>query len=177
VKRTSWQALCGIAFLLVALHDLEEAVTAPAFLRAWLGGFEVELPRGRTVPMVAELDALLAWATLLAGVLLLRASRERAAGWGTFAACALQVFLIVNLLPHAVPAVLRRAYVPGLATSLAHVPLAVVFLRRARRDARIGRRGLAWAGAAGAVTYPLVLAALYVLGHFSLAALAAAGAL
>lgn len=137
----------------------------------------MELPRGRAVPMVAELWALLAWATLLAGALFLRAARERAAGWGTFAACALQAFLVVNLLPHALPAIARRAYVPGLVTSLAHVPFAFVFLGRALGDGRLGRRGLAWAVALGAVLYPVVLAALYLLGHFSLVALAAAGVL
>jgi Protein of unknown function with HXXEE motif len=174
-----WRTLLALAFAVLALHNLEELLTAPAFVASLAGGLVLELPRGRTVPLAAELYASLAWATLLPALLLTWAAVERAPGRGALAAAWLEVMLLANAaVPHALSAVLLRRYTPGLATALlVDVPFAVAFLRQARAGGRIGRRGLGWAIALGVALYPVALIVVYVLGHFTLAALAAAGLL
>jgi hypothetical protein len=173
-----WRALLAAAFALLALHNLEEVLTAPAFVDG-LVGLQLELPRGRTVRFSAEVYASLAWATLLPALLLAWAAFERAPGKGAFAACWLEVVLLANAaVPHLAASVARRGYTPGVVTAaLVNVPFGVFFLRRARAAGSIGRRELGWAVALGVLLYPFAIAALYVLGHFSLAALAAVGIL
>jgi len=175
---TSWRTLLLVAFALLALHNLEELLTAPAYVdRAF--GLVLEFPRGRSVPLSAEVVASLAWATVLPVVLLGWAALERAPGKGAFAAAWLEVVLLANaLVPHLALTVSRRAYTPGVVTAVVlNAPFAVVFLRRARAEGRLGGRALGWAAALGVALYPVALAAIYVLGHFSLAALAVVGLL
>ena len=165
----------GVGFLV--LHHLEELLTLPAFVAPLAGGVTLELPRGRIVPFSAEFYASLAWATVLGSALLAWAARENRPGKGAFAAAWLEVVLLANAaVPHLTSAVALRRYTPGLATALiVNVPFGVLFLRRARAEGRLGRRGLFLAIALGVVLYPVAIVAVYALGHFSLAGLALAG--
>jgi hypothetical protein len=175
---TRWRTLLLLAFAFLCVHNLEELLTAPAYVDREFG-LTLEFPGGRALPLSAEVIASLAWATIVPAAILAWAARERAAGKGAFAAAWLEVVLLANAAaPHLALTVARRAYTPGVATAaLVNVPFGIFFLRRARAEGRLGGRGLAWAVARGVALYPVAIAAIYVLGHFSLAALAASGAL
>lgn len=133
-------ALWAVAGLL-ALHNLEEALTVPRYLPAVRARF----PAARVAAELAPAEVLAALAVVTVVPLAVVAwavarPRSRAALWG---ALVLQATVLLNVAPHVAGAVALGGYAPGVATALAiNLPFSVYLLRRAARERWLGRRAL-----------------------------------
>ena len=158
----------GVAVL--ALHNLEEAATAPAWLQR-RGPYLLE--RLGVVPFAGEparLYAGLAVVTLIAAAWVGLASRASPRSLAVHSVVGLFSMLFVNaFVPHLVGSVWFREYTPGVVSAIGLViPYGVWFFRRALVDGWVSRNSLAVTCAVGAVLYgPALQAVMAVLQHTS----------
>jgi hypothetical protein len=126
---------------LLTVHNLEELLAMPRALPA-IAARLPDAARGLlpavTLPMFA---AVLAVATVVPWVVALLAAAGRRTA--LYPLLVIQATVLLNVASHVVSAAALGGYAPGLATALAlNLPFGIHLLRRARREAWIGRR--AW---------------------------------
>jgi predicted small integral membrane protein len=156
----------GVA--VVALHNLEEAATAPIWLQR--RGPDV-LERFGVVPFASEparLYAGLAVVTLIAAAWVGLASRGSPRSIAVHSLVGLFSMWCVNaFVPHLLGSVWFREYTPGVVSAVGLViPYGVWYFRRALVDGWVSRNSLAVTCAVGAVLYvPALQAVMAVLQH------------
>ena len=146
-ERLSYRALQWLVFAFLALHNLEEGLTAHAYLP------KVEaLLRGRVpaefiagLPTAGQFYVALVGATLVPLALVLYAASGRPSDFKNYAVATLQALVLVNVfVPHVPAAFALGGYAPGVATAvLINLPFSVLFFRRSLREGRVSRKGLA----------------------------------
>jgi hypothetical protein len=146
---------------LLALHNLEEALTFPRFLPR----VRAMLPEPYQAAAVAVSDDSMRVALLVATLVPLaitawtqRRPESRAALW---AALLVQAVLALNVVSHVATATMLRGYSPGLITALAvNAPFSVYFFRRAARERWLSRRALLWLAPAAILVHGPLLVGL-----------------
>jgi len=144
--------------VVIALHNLEEAIWLPAWSRAagrWhapVGAFEFRFA-------IAVLTTLALAATLAA-------VGPAPTGWGTQALCGYAAAMLANVfVPHVAGTVALRRYVPGTASAVClNLPVTLLLLANALREGAITPVGLAWAAVVVMVGLLLGIALLFRLG-------------
>lgn len=160
MAQPSFRALLSAGVAVIALHNAEEALMAPAWLATQLPPLERQF--GVTLPFhpsPAQLYVALMLATVIPALWVNAFRRSARTSWGMYSLMTLYALVLVNaFVPHLVSALLLRAYTPGLATAvLINVPYVLYVFRRAHREGYVGLGGLAVAAAVGALlTLPLI---------------------
>ena len=152
-----------IGFAVIALHNLEEAITAPRWIAAHAG--ELAARFGLTRIPAANATVFHSSLTVLTIVILVWiafASRAPKRSFDVYSLAFLFVVFFANaLVPHLAGAVLLRMYVPGVATAvLLVIPFTVVWTLRAFREGWVSARGFVMAAVLAIVFYALALGSL-----------------
>lgn len=156
----SFRAVLSAGVGVLALHNAEEALMAPAWLATELPSIEQQL--GATLPIhptAAQLYVALALATVIPALWVSIFRRSERRSWGMYSLMTLYAAVLVNaFVPHIASALLLRAYTPGVATAvLINVPYVLHVFRRAHRENYVSLGGLGLAAATGAILLmPLV---------------------
>ena len=146
------------AILVIALHNLEEALTAPRWLfhhRTEIeAAYHVRLPAPATHVMYAVLITV----TLLPSLWLLVASRAHRRSPRAYACLVLLgVFFANAFVPHIAGALALRSYIPGVATATVLViPFFLTFVSRGLHAGYFSKRGALTALAVAIGIYILV---------------------
>jgi hypothetical protein len=146
-----------LCFLVIAIHNAEEAATMPAWMEAHMPDALARLGLPPLQPPTRErLYAGLVAVTVVPGVLLAAAALGRPRGAAAHAGLAvIGVFVWNALVPHLALTVALGAYFPGvLSAALLILPCGVVTYRRAVTGGYASRTGAALALLSAAVLYP-----------------------
>ncbi len=160
MAQLSFRALLSVGVAVIALHNAEEAIMAPAWLATELP--QIELRFGVTLPFhpsPAQLYVALVLATVIPALWVAACRRSAHRSWGMYSLMTLYAVVLVNaFVPHIVSVFIVRAYTPGVATAvLINVPYVLYVFRRAHREDFVNLGGLAVAAAVGALlTLPLI---------------------
>jgi hypothetical protein len=149
------------------LHNLEEAITAPAWIAMHASELKARFGLDR-IP-AADAGAFYTSLTVLTIVILfwiVAASRAAERSFGMYSLNFLfAVFFCNALVPHVAGAVLLGSYVPGVWTAvLLVIPFTVVWSIRAFREGWISAKGFIMAIAAAAIFYAVAAIPLLGLG-------------
>lgn len=155
--------LSWLGFAVIALHNLEEAITAPNWLAVHASELQARFGLER-IP-AANAGAFLTSLTVLTVVILLWiavASRAQDRSFGVYSIVFLfAVFFCNALVPHIAGVVLLRRYVPGaLTAALLVIPFFLFWSIRAFREKWVGASGFAVTVAVAAVFYLLAVGPL-----------------
>jgi len=156
--RLSW-----LGFAVIALHNLEEAITAPDWLAVHAPELQARFGLER-IP-AANAGAFHTSLTVLTVVILVWiaiASRSRERSFGVYSIVFLfAVFFCNALVPHVAGAVVFRSYVPGVWTAvLLVIPFFLLWSIRAFREGWVGGTGFAVTVAVAAAFYLLAVGPL-----------------
>src|SRR5215210_2447871 len=138
LDRLSYRSVQRLLPVVIALHNAEEALTAPAYLPR-VGEYVARVPALRDAglpPSITQLYIALVVVTVVPAVLVGWATmgRESAAKRGIVAVVAAALLWNV-LLPHVSAMVAFRGYAPGgLTALLVNLPTCVYFFRRSSRE-------------------------------------------
>jgi hypothetical protein len=146
------------AILVVALHNLEEALTAPSWLPLHRSGVAAATRIQPPAPAPHVLYAGLIVVTLLPAFWLLLSSRAPRKSLRAYSCLVLiGVFFANAFVPHIVGALYLRSYVPGLGTAVGLViPFFLAFVSRGLASGHFSRLGVFAAMAAAVVIYALL---------------------
>jgi hypothetical protein len=140
MSRRSAYLLVGVSF---AIHNAEEGFAARRFIdfmQSRAPDFLREVYAGITVP---ELQVNLLILTMLGLGVTLVTMRTHMSPVSALAMIMFAVLLGLNALAHAGLSIFARVYMPGLITALViNLPVSVMLLRRARREAWVSRADL-----------------------------------
>ncbi|HWJ36201.1 MAG TPA: HXXEE domain-containing protein [Steroidobacteraceae bacterium] len=146
----------------VALHNAEEWITVPRY-GSIAPTLQDHLTGLFTPPAFRVLEISWIFVTLVPAVVVLAAAsagRSRVRDW--LVCWVTSIYLANAFLPHLLEFVIDRSYAPGVLTAmLVNLPFAIVLLRRAVREQYLSGRQLAAAVAAGVVSLPILLAAVF----------------
>lgn len=145
-----------VAFLAFAVHNAEEALTAPSWAVANIEFLDQYTRRGLVETWAGSKFRLsLLGLTLMLLVLAIAAARAPKRGAGVYLLLAvLGVFAANALFPHIAGAVILKAYVPGVATAILVVLPAAAWINISTiREGYATRRGSLIAAAAGVTLY------------------------
>lgn len=163
----SYATLRGLLIPLIALHNLEEWLTFPAY-----GTISPALAQHGIGPALVPPWAVLqvGWilVTVLPALLVGAAIRARRRPLLDAAVCWVAALYLANaLLPHLLDLVWSRRYAPGVASAvLLNLPLCSLLLRQAASEGYLRPRQLAAVTIAGFATLmPVVVAVLWVSAH------------
>jgi hypothetical protein len=147
----------------VALHNLEEALTMPAWMDRELPALLARTGWPATPPSRSDLYAGLVMVTIVPAVILAAASREAAGRWTLRAGLLIAgIFFWNAFVPHLTSALYLRGYTPGVLTAgLLTLPWAVAVFRHAIQAGRVTTAEAAAVLAVAAVVYPLGMFALW----------------
>lgn len=125
----SRKALLWLVPVLLTVHNLEEAITMPAFLatrnRAVAGLLGEIMP---PITYKQFLTALVIITIIPYLITLLWLNRE----WAAYALVGLQVVMLINVFSHLMMALFLKGYAPGVVTALLiNLPFSWYLLRRA----------------------------------------------
>lgn len=165
LDRLSYRALQWMVAGFVLLHNLEEALTIPAYAPEVRGRLAGRVPDA----MLAALDDLgwlypsLVGATLLPAVVVLIATTGQPSRGKAWAVVFVQSLFFANVfIPHVPAAAVLSGYAPGLATAiLINLPYSIYFFRRSVRDGGLSRAAVALAVGLAVPGLALGLAALH----------------
>ena len=151
-----WAGAAWAGFVVILLHNLEEALTAPNWLA--LHAHELQLRFGLERLPAADRRMFYTGLTVLTVVILLWiavASRARSRSLGVYSVAFLFfVFLCNAMAPHLIGALLLRQYVPGVLTAVTLViPFTTWWSIQSLRKGWVDWRGLLAALAAAIVFY------------------------
>lgn len=154
--RVSLRRLFQLGILVLAIHNAEEALTAPGWLQA-------ALPRIRDLfgvtpreqPSASQLYVALVLATVLPAVWVVLAMSGERKSVRVYSLMTLYSILFWNAwFPHIALALALVSYTPGVVTAVVlNVPFTLYLFRRAFRDGYVEKRGFAVAVVLGAVVY------------------------
>ena len=142
-ERLSYRSLQRLLVLVIALHNLEEGVTVPAFLprvRAHLQ--QIPAFHDVALPTAERMYVALVVVTLVPGLLVGWATTGRDSVVKREIVAILVAALLWNvLIPHVPAAILLGGYAPGVLTAVAiNLPFAVYFFRRSAHERMLTRR-------------------------------------
>ncbi len=138
-SRLSRSAVLALIALTLALHNAEEYIAFPMFLKSLGSQLSGWLPAPALQHSTANLHIALILATVLPGIFIVWAIVSRRQ-WLLIAALLVEAVLLVNAFAHSLAALLRGGYVPGLVTAvLINLPFGIYVFRRAVRDGWIPR--------------------------------------
>ena len=160
--RPRFQQLARYGLAAIALHNLEEALTMPAWLIPRLAQLEAQFGIRPLAEDLSRFYPGLVVATLVPAIWIAIASRAAPRSAGAYSILLLYgVFFANALAPHILGAVLLGSYVPGLLTAVVLViPFTIALGRRALIDNYASPAGLA---ATLVVAFALYIPALAVL--------------
>ena len=159
----AFSKLLRLGIVVVALHNLEEALTMPAWIERELPALLARTGWPVTPPSRSDLYAGLVMVTIVPAVILAAASREAAGRWALRAGLLIAgVFFWNAFVPHLTSAIYLRAYTPGVLTAaLLTLPWAVAVFRKAIQAGKATTAEAAAVLAVAAVVYPLGMLALW----------------
>ena len=149
LDRLSYRSVQRLLPAVIALHNAEEAITAPAYLPR-VDEYVARVPLLRDAglpPSLTQLYIALVVVTIVPALMIgwATSGRESAAKRGVVAVVAAALLWNV-LLPHLSAMVAFRGYAPGGLTALAvNLPFCVYFFRRSSRDGILTRGEMTWA--------------------------------
>jgi hypothetical protein len=147
--------------LFLTLHNLEEALTMPAFIEKR----NASVPGGlrQIVPPVTYrqfLTALVIITVIPYLVVLVRPGRR----WAEYLLVCLQVVMLINVFAHSLMAIFLGGYTPGLVTALLiNLPFSLYLLRRAVSESWMSKKAVAWMFPLGILIHGPLLAGLMLL--------------
>jgi hypothetical protein len=144
--------------LVVALHNLEEALTTPKWLPLHRNGIAAATGIQPPAPAPHVLYASLIVVTLLPALWLLLASRARRKSLCAYSCLVLLGIFFANaFVPHILGALSLRSYVPGLVTAVGLViPFFLAFVSRGLASGYFSGLGALAATAAAVIVYALL---------------------
>lgn len=157
----SRRALLWLVPILLTLHNLEEAISMPAFI----GRRNASVPGAmrEIIPPVTYRQFLIALVIITIIpylVALLWLSRD----WAAYLLLCFQVVMLINVFAHLLMALFLRGYAPGLVTALLiNLPFSLYLLGRALAEKWVGKKALAWMFPLGLLIHGPVLAGLMLL--------------
>ena len=149
LDRLSYCSVQRLLPVVIALHNAEEALTAPAYLPR-VGDYVSRVPLLRDAglpPSLTQLYIALVVVTIVPALMIgwATSGRESAAKRGLVAVVAAALLWNV-LLPHVSAMIAFRGYAPGgLTALLVNLPFCVYFFRRSSRDGILTRGEMTWA--------------------------------
>lgn len=168
LESLSYKSLQWLVFVFLALHNLEEGLTASAYIpkvKNLLGG---RAPGGllASLPAPGQFYAALIGATLLPLALVAFATAGRPTPFKSYLVVAVQAVVFLNVfVPHIPAAFILGGYAPGVLTAvLVNLPFSLIFFRRSLDESRVSRAGLALVLALALPALVLSLFSLYALG-------------
>lgn len=150
LDRLSYRSVQRLLPVVIALHNAEEAITAPAYLPRvgeYVAGFPALRDAGVVPPSLTQLYIALVVVTIVPAIMIgwATSSRDSAAKRGVVAVVAAALLWNV-LLPHVSAMIAFRGYAPGGLTALVvNLPFCVYFFRRSSRDGILTREEMTWA--------------------------------
>ena len=167
LDRLSYRSLQWLVAAFALLHNLEEALTIPAYaptVRQRLSGLAPTALLAATQDL-SWLYVTLAAATFVPAVVVLVATSGRASRGKAWAVAFVQGLFLANVfVPHVPAALVLGGYAPGLATAvLINLPYSVYFLRRSVREQAVSRAGVALAVGLAVPALFLALGTLYLI--------------
>ena len=149
LDRLSYRSVQRLLPVVIALHNTEEALTAPAYLPR-VDDYVARVPLLRDAglpPSLTQLYIALIVVTIVPALMIgwATSGRESAAKRGVVAVVAAALLWNV-LLPHVSAMIAFRGYAPGGLTALVvNLPFCVYFFRRSARDGILTRGEMTWA--------------------------------
>jgi hypothetical protein len=149
LDRLSYRSVQRLLPVVIALHNAEEALTAPAYLPR-VDDYVARVPMLRDAglpPSLTQLYVALVVVTIVPALIIgwAASGRESAAKRGVVAVVAAALLWNV-LLPHASAMIAFRGYAPGGLTALVvNLPFCLYFFRRSSRDGILTRGEMTWA--------------------------------
>ena len=149
LDRLSYRSVQRLLPVVIALHNAEEALTAPAYLPR-VDDYVARVPMLRDAglpPSLTQLYIALVVVTIVPALMIgwATSGRESAAKRGVVAVVAAALLWNV-LLPHVSAMIAFRGYAPGgLTALLVNLPFCVYFFRRSSRDGILTRGEMTWA--------------------------------
>ncbi|HET7155190.1 MAG TPA: HXXEE domain-containing protein [Hyphomicrobiaceae bacterium] len=149
LDRLSYRSVQRLLPVVIALHNAEEALTAPAYLPR-VDDYVARVPLLRDAglpPSLTQLYIALVVVTIVPALMIgwATSGRESAAKRGLVAVVAAALLWNV-LLPHVSAMIAFRGYAPGGLTALVvNLPFCVYFFRRSSRDGILTRGEMTWA--------------------------------
>jgi hypothetical protein len=158
--RVSYRSLQRVLPVVIALHNAEEALTAPAYLPR-VGEYVARVPALRDAglpPSLTQLYVALVVVTVVPALLVGWATTGRASAAKRGVVAVVAAALLWNvLLPHLSAMVALRGYAPGgLTAVLVNLPFCIYFFRRSSRDGILTRGEMTWAVVLGLFLLALV---------------------
>lgn len=159
----SYSALCWLGFVVILLHNIEEALTAPDWvaehgreLQARFG-FE-RIPAGNRQALYSGLLVL----TVIVLLWIIAASRARSRTFGVYSIAFLFFTFFYNaLVPHLAGAVILQRYVPGVWTAvLLVIPFTVLWSIQAFRHGWVSGSAFCFSAAGALLFYALAVGPL-----------------
>ena len=145
LDRLSYRSVQRLLPVVIALHNAEEALTAPAYLPR-VGEYVARVPAlrdaGVEAPLLPQLYIALVVVTIVPALMIgwATSGRESAVKRGVVAVVAAALLWNV-FLPHISAMVAFRGYAPGgLTALLVNLPFCIYFFRRSARDGILTRR-------------------------------------
>jgi hypothetical protein len=139
-------SLQWLVFALLALHNLEEALTMRAYFPRISELLRANAPASlvSAMPTLAEFYAALAGATIFPLILVMVATTGRPSKLKYYLVALVQAQVLLNVfVPHVPAAFALGGYAPGLLTAvLVNLPFSIYFFRRSLSASRVTRKGL-----------------------------------
>ena len=149
LDRLSYRSVQRLLPVVIAVHNAEEALTAPAYLPR-VNDYVARVPMLRDAglpPSLTQLYIALVIVTIVPALMIgwATSGRESAAKRGLVAVVAAALLWNV-LIPHVSAMIAFRGYAPGgLTALLVNLPFCVYFFRRSSRDGILTRGEMTWA--------------------------------
>lgn len=153
----SRKMLLWLVPVFLTLHNLEEALTMPAFIERRNATVSGSLP---PITYSQFLTALVIITLIPYMVALFWIGRR----WAAYLLVGLQAVMLINVLAHSLLALSFGGYTPGLITALLiNLPFSLYLLRRAVREGWMSRSALVWIFPIGLLIHGPALAGLMLL--------------
>lgn len=155
------KALLWLVPVLLTIHNLEEAVTMPAFIEK--RNAAVPGPLREFIPPVTYKQFLLSLIiiTIIAYLIALLWLNRK---WGIYLLVGFQVVMLINVFAHVMMAIFVGGYAPGVATALIiNLPFSLYLLRRAVSEKWISKSAAVWMFPIGVLIHGPLLAGLMIL--------------
>jgi hypothetical protein len=145
----------------MTIHNLEEALSMPAFLPA--RNLSIPDTLRSLLPPITYRQFLIALiiVSIIPYLIALFGRLDGENGKGVCLLLGVQVVMLINVFAHAMMAVVMRGYTPGVITAFAvNLPFSVYLLRRAVKERWVPRRVMALLFPVGLIIHGLGLPAL-----------------
>ena len=146
LDRLSYRFLQWLVLFCVAVHNLEEGLTAKAYFPKVKELLRERVPAIMlaSMPSPEQFYIALAGATLLPLILTVIATTGKPTRLKSYLVAVIAMGLLLNVfIPHVPAAVALGGYAPGVVTAVfLNLPVSIYFLRRSLREGHVDRRGL-----------------------------------